>query len=61
MADVDVCLSSHLKEELAWAADKQFLVICYLKTVKVLRRKNKAVLNLKQYCVHCYVALSIVF
>ena len=32
------------KEELAWAADKQQL-------------KNRAVLNLKHYCVHCYVAL----
>ena len=28
-------------------------------TVRVL--KNKAVLNLKQYCVDCYVALSDVF
>ena len=23
--------------------------------------KNKAILNLKQYCIHCYVALSDVF
>ena len=27
MVDVDVCVSSHLKEELAWAADKQLRVI----------------------------------
>ena len=27
MVDVDVCLSSHLKEELVWAADKWFLFI----------------------------------
>ena len=27
MVDVDVCISSHLKEELAWAADKWLQVI----------------------------------
>ena len=27
VVDVDVCVSSHLKEELAWAADKWFWVI----------------------------------
>ena len=27
MVDVDICLSSHLKEELAWAADKRLWVI----------------------------------
>ena len=27
MVDVDVCVSSHLKEELAWATDKQLWVI----------------------------------
>ena len=27
MVDVDVCISSHLKEELAWAVDKQLQVI----------------------------------
>ena len=26
MVDVDVCVSSHFKEELAWAADKWLLV-----------------------------------
>ena len=31
MVDVEVCISSHLKNELAWAADKQLWVICYLK------------------------------
>ena len=27
MVDVDICLSSHLKEELAWAIDKCLRVI----------------------------------
>ena len=27
MVDVDICVSSHLKEELAWAVDKQLQVI----------------------------------
>ena len=27
VVDVDVCISSHLKEELAWAADKRLRVI----------------------------------
>ena len=39
--DIDVHLSSHLKEELAWAVDKLLQVIStimvILKTVRVLR------------------------
>ena len=32
------------------------------KSTKELKKlKNKAVLNLKQYCMRCYVALSYVF
>ena len=27
MVDVDVCVSSHIKEELTWAIDKQLRVI----------------------------------
>ena len=34
MVDVDVRVSSHLKEELAWPVDKQLWVICYLKNSK---------------------------
>ena len=30
MVDVDACILSHLKEELAWAADKQLQVIIML-------------------------------
>ena len=54
MVDVDVCISSHLKEELAWPIDKRLQVISTLmlfknsKSTKELKVKNKAVLNLKQ-------------
>ena len=68
MVEVDVCVSSHLKEELAWAIDKRLRVISTImlfknsKSTKELKKlKNKAVLNLKQYCMGCYVALSYVF
>ena len=39
MVDVDVCISSHLKEELARAVDKQLWVIGTVisKTVRLLR------------------------
>ena len=69
MVDVDVRISSHLKEELAWAIDKRLRFISTImlfknsKSTKELKEtiKNKAVLNLKQYCMRCYVALSYVF
>ena len=68
MVDVDVRVSSHLKEELTWAIDKQLWVISTImlfensKSTKELKKlKNKAVLNLKQYYIRCYVALSYVF
>ena len=68
MVDIDVRVSSHLKEELTWAIDKRLRVISTIvlfknsKSTKELKKlKNKAVLNLKQYCMHCYVALSYVF
>ena len=55
----------HLKEELAWAIDKRLQFISYLillKTFIPLKKiKNKDLLNLKQYCIHCYMALSNVF
>ena len=59
-------VSSHLKEELAWAVDKQLQVISsimfFVKNSKSTKElKNKAVLNLEQCCIHCYVALSNVF
>ena len=68
MVDVDVRILSHLKEELTWATDKRLRVISTImlfknsKSTKELKElKNKAVLNLKQYCMCCYVALSYVF
>ena len=53
-------------EELAWAVDKQLRVISNKMLFKAVVRttkklKKKAVLNLKQYCMHYYVTLSNVF
>ena len=66
MADVNICISRHLKEELAWAIDKQFWLIISITLFKRVsyttkKLKNKAIFNLKQYCMHCYVTLSNVF
>ena len=65
MVDVDVCVSSHLKEELAWAVDKWLQVISIIMLFKNSKNtkelNNTAVLNLKQNCIRCYVALSNVF
>ena len=54
VVDVDVRVSSHLKEELTWAIDKQLRVINTImlsknsKSTKELKQlKNKAVLNYK--------------
>ena len=41
MVDVDVCVSSYVKEELAWAVDKRLWVIntiCYLKSIKSTKK-----------------------
>ena len=68
MVNIDVRVLSHLKEELTWAIDKRLWVISTImlfknsKSTKELKNlKNKAILNLKQYCIHCYVALSYAF
>ena len=65
VAYMKVHVSSHLKKELAWAIGKQFRVSInemLIKTVIPLRnKKNKAILNLKQCCIHCSVTLSNVF
>ena len=66
MASVNVHVSRHLKEELARAIDKRLRFKnnkMLFKTVTPLRNQrikqlNKAVLNLKQYCMHCYVCDS---
>ena len=52
-----VHISMCLKEELAWATDKQPRVISNIALFKK-QLKHKAVLNLNQYCMHCYVVLS---
>ena len=66
MVDIDVHILSHLKEELAWTVDKWLQIICYVfknsKSTKELKKElnNTVVLNLKQYCMCYYVALSYV-
>ena len=61
---VDIRVSSYLKEELAWAVDKWLRVISiimlFTKTVRLLK-KELSILNLKQCCIHCNVALSNIF
>ena len=64
MAYVNVHVSKSLKEELAWAIDKRLRVVSnkmLFKTLIPQRNKNKAVLNLKQFCICYYVTLSNVF
>ena len=67
MALVNVHISRHLKEEqLSWAIDKRLQLIIntmLFKTVIATSKnlKNKAIFNLKKYCMHCYVTLSNVF
>ena len=53
----------HLKEELALAIDKWLQVISNICNVSYTIKKlnNKVVLNLNQFCMHCYVALSNIF
>ena len=57
MVDEDERVSSYLKEELAQAVDKQLRVIITIILFKI--SKELDVLNLKQNCIRCYVALSI--
>ena len=61
MVYVNVHVSRHLKEELAWAIDKRLRVNCnkmLFKMVILLETKNIVALNLKQYYLHCYVRMS---
>ena len=51
----------HLKEELAWATNKRLRVISNIKQLTTEELKNKAVLRLTQYCMHCHVVLSNIF
>ena len=44
------------KEELSWAIDKRLrLIINTMFSYTTKNLKNKAVFNLKQYCMHCYM------
>ena len=45
MVDVDVCVSSHLKEELAWAVDKWLRAIS---TVMLFKKNSKSTKELKE-------------
>ena len=47
----------YLKEQLAWAIDKQLRVIGNIKQLYTKVLKNIAVSYLKQPCMHCYVAM----
>ena len=58
---MNILISSHLKEELAWANDKPLQVISYLKQLDHQETKEQSCFELKQYCMDCYVALSNVF
>ena len=56
-------LGMHIKvfiRELAWVIDKWLWVVSN-NNHATKKLKNKAVLNLKQYCMDCYVTLSNVF
>ena len=49
---VNIRISKHLKEKLAWVIDKQLGVISNKNSFTTKKLKNKA---LKQYCIGCYV------
>ena len=42
MVDVDVWVSSHLKEELAWAVDKQLWIIS---TIMLFKKNSKCTIR----------------
>ena len=62
---MNVHISWHLKEGLTWVIDKWPWVIStvmLLKTVYTTKKlKNIAIVNLKQYYMHCCVTISNVF
>ena len=63
MAYGNVRISRHLKEQFLgyrFVNGFELLVIqCYLNSYTTRKLENKAVLNLKKYCVHCYVTLVV--
>ena len=64
MVDIDVCVSSYLKEELAWAVDKRLWVISTImlfknsKTTTELKGTSRFKLN---HILYVAVALSNIF
>ena len=65
VACMNISASRHLKEE-AWAIHKRLCVISNIMLFEIAiyttkKLKNKTVLKLKQYYMHCYVTLSDVF
>ena len=63
---VNVCILRCLEEELSWAIDKWLWLIINTMLFKIViattkNLKNKAIFNLKQYCMCSYVTLSNVF
>ena len=62
MVNVDICIVSHIKEELAWAVGKRLWVISTIMLLKNSKStkelKGVKVLNLS---IRCYVALSNIF
>ena len=58
MVCVCVCISRYLKEELAWAIDKQLWIISNIMLFKtVIPLRNYEIKPFHQFCMHCYVAL----
>ena len=55
-----MCIEAFIKEELAWAIDKQLQVVNYNYNTSYTTKniKNEDILNLKQYYMHCYVAFT---
>ena len=59
MANLNVHVISHLKEEHAWAIDNGFrLYISYIVGYTTKKIINKDVLNLKQHCSYALLCVS---
>ena len=48
MVDMDVCISSHLKEELAWTVDQRLQVISTIMLFKNSKSSNKDLKGTKE-------------
>ena len=52
MVDIDIHISSHLKEELTWAVDKRLQVISTLNNGKTTKELKGTTSRFKKYCIH---------